>query len=359
MKNNRVIATAVSLLLFCTVVFFGLRWWSHRNSPGRAEVLALMPADADAILYADLTALRQSPFVAQLIAWAPKPQADADYAQFVRDTGFDYERDLDHIAIASYKKSQRTTLFAVATGRFDKKKIAAYAQQHGKAFTTDKHAGSKLIFAVPMSDSPAVVFFTFLRDDEIAITDDDAGPGQLGDRVRPDDRRANWKTRFERLEGSPLFAVLQQNAGAGEALAAQAPGGLRSPQLSALLNRLQWITFAGLPAGESLRVVVEGESSDDATTRQLADMLNGVIILAQAGLNDPKTRQQLAPELRQAYLDLLSSADISRIDRNQTKSVRIVVDLNPKFLNVAKSASPAAPVAPVRTNRPAKGVTKK
>src|SRR5256885_10925111 len=46
----------------------------------------------------------------------------------------------------------------------------------------------------------------------------------------------------------------------------------------------------------------EGECTAEATARQLVDLMNGVVILAQLGLNDAKTRQQLDPAAREAYL---------------------------------------------------------
>jgi hypothetical protein len=140
--------------------------------------------------------------------------------------------------------------------------------------------------------------------------------------------------------------VIRQDAGAGSALAAQAPGGLRSPQLSTLLDQLQWITLAAKPDNTLLRVVAEGECATDATVRQLADLLNGVVILAQAGLNDAKTRQQLDPATREAYLELLKSADVSKLDRAGTKSVRLVLEVTPKFLAAARTATPALTDAP-------------
>jgi hypothetical protein len=342
-KNKWIGVSLLFIALIVGIFFLGYMWFTNRSSPGRAELLALMPGDASTIFFADASILRQAPFVAQLMAWAPKPQADADYAQFVRDTGFDYERDLDRIAVANYKKSGRNTLLAVATGRFDEKKIAEYARQHGKVFVTPE---KNPVFAVPMTDASPALYFTFLRSNEIALTDDESGLDKLRRLARPDTSRAEWQPRFDRLAGSPIFIVVQQVAAAGDTLATQAPGGLRSPQLSALLNQLQWISIAGIPDGDTLRVVTECESSTETATRQLADMLNGVIILANAGLNDPKTRQQLAPNVRQAYLDLLNTAEISRIDRNQTKSVRIVLNVTPSFLQAAKSASPMTPKVP-------------
>src|SRR5262249_29461187 len=144
----------------------------------------------------------------------------------------------------------------------------------------------------------------------------------------------DWRQRFVRLAGSPVFAVIRQDAAAS--FADRAPGGLRSPQLSSLLTQLQWVTIAAKPDADQLRVVAEGESASESTQRQLADVLNGVLILAETGLNDPKLRQQLAPDIRQAFLELLKSADISRIDRGDTKSVRLVLSITPQFLDAAR-----------------------
>src|SRR5260370_37156058 len=77
------------------------------------------------------------------------------------------------------------------------------------------------------------------------------------------------------------------------------------------------------------------------------------------GLNGPKTRQQLDPQAREAYLEMLKGADVSRIDRGETKSVRLVFDITPRFLEAAKSAAhvvapqtPETKVRPTQTRRP-------
>jgi hypothetical protein len=83
-------------------------------------------------------------------------------------------------------------------------------------------------------------------------------------------------------------------------------------------------------------------------------MLNGILLLAQAGLNGPQVRNQLDPQSREAYLDLLKTGDVSRIDRRETKAVRLVFDISPKFLTAARAAVPVTPQttppAPVPTH---------
>jgi len=199
---------------------------------------------------------------------------------------------------------------------------------------------------MPVSGSARPITFTFLRNDRIALTNDASLESSLS-QPHADSDEQGWRERFRRLAGSPVFVVVRQDAGAGAALNAQAPGGLQSPQLSALIDQLQWITVAGKPEADHLRVVIEGEGAADAPTKQLSEVIRGLLMLAQAGLNDPKLRQQLQPDVREAYVELLKSADISQIDRGDTKSVRLMFDLTPKFLEAARLPTvPAPPEAP-------------
>jgi len=358
MTKKRWIVLAALLVVASAVAFFGYRKWAAPNGTARDETLALLPADVNSVFFADFAELRSAAFLAQLFAWAPKPQADADYAQFVKETGFDFERDLDRVAIAFLNRGQDSPLFAVLDGKFDRQKITAFALKTGLPSKT----GAREIYSLPVTETTKKISFVFLNNTRIALTNDSNLSVVLNAKTSPEDA-AEWRTRFVRLAGSPIFGVIRQDAALGTSLAAQAPGGLRSPQLSTLLDQLQWITIAGKPENDRLRVVAEGECTADATARQLADVLNGVVLLAEAGLNEPKTRQQLDPSIREAYLDLLKNADVSKIDRGDTKSVRLVIDITTAFLEAARKAPPvlqeSAPVKPHqgRTPAPKKGRT--
>ena len=251
-------------------------------------------------------------------------------------TGFDYERDLDRVALAFNRQAQSPWVFAVAEGRFDRRKIEAYAAR----FSSLKTADGKTLFAVPISGSERKAYFTFLRDDRIAWTNDSSYFFQRP----PSGSPQGWREHLSRVAGTPIFAVLQQDSVPASALA-MAPGGFRSPQLATLLEQLQWISISGKPDGNLMRVVAEGESLTETTTHQLKDLLSGLVVMAEVGLNDAKTRKQLNPELRQGYLDLLQSADIQLIDRGTSKSVRVVFEVNPKLLS-APSPTPQAAADP-------------
>ena len=350
------LALAAGLLFGTAAALYTYQRYSPRSFSGRGDLLDMMPADSSAILFADLTQLRSAPFLMQLYTWAPQPQPDEDYTKFLNETGFDYQRDLDRLAMAFQKTDQDSTFFAVAEGRFDRQKISALARKSGTA----QRRGGREIFEVPENGGTRKITFVFLGDDRIALTDR-PNLGQILNAKKRSDEIAEWRTRFERLAGSPIFAVIRQEAVAGEALSSQAPGGLGSPQLSAMLDQLAWITIAGKPENDGLRVVAEGESTSEETTRRLADLLQGILSLAQAGLNDAKTRQQLNPALREAYLALLKGAEVSRLDRGDTKSVRLAFEITRAFLESARRSAagsgnpvPAKP-APADTAHAKKG----
>src|SRR3984893_4198715 len=282
----------------------------------RDAVLSAMPPEANAVAFADLAELRRAPFSADLRNWIPKNQADTEYADFLRETGFDYERDLDLAAIAVIKGETENKLFAVAQGRFERKKIEAYAARSGKR----ENRGGREIFSAPLSDGARKISFAFLSKDKIALTDAGDLTPFLGPVSNSADAR-DWRERFTRLAGSPVFAGRRQDAQAGSALASRGPGCVQSPQLSTLLNQLQWITLAGKPLGGGIRIVAEGECANEQTSRQLSDLLSGMLLMAQAGLNGPQNRRGLDPRIRDAYLEMIKGADILRADRGGTKSV--------------------------------------
>jgi hypothetical protein len=158
---------------------------------------------------------------------------------------------------------------------------------------------------------------------------------------------SQWRERFDRLAGSPVFAVFRQDASVGSQIAAHTPNGGQAQQLASLLDQLQWITLAGIPEANRLRLVAEGECPNDATAHDLADVLNGIRIFAQAGLNDPKVRHQLDDQTREAYIDLIHSADIARLDRGETKSVRLVLEITQEVLKASRlSPAPAQTTVP-------------
>jgi hypothetical protein len=325
----------VVLAISLAATFFHFHYWPNDPLVVRNEMLARMPANCTAVVFLDLAALRSSPFLAQLFAWAPHPAPDADYTQFVQATGFDYERDLERVAIGFSRAADRASILAIADGRFDRQKIAAYLQRSGKPAVQN----GATVFSIAPAGTAGASFLTFLREDRIAWTNDPSAEALFWQR---DPFAAEWRERFGRLAGTPMFAVIRQDSGAAAALAQQAPGGFRSPQLAALLAQLQWISIGAKPDGNLLRVVADGECDSETTMRQLSEFLNGILLLAQGGLNGADMRKKLDPQLREGYLELLQSAEVQKVDRGTSRSVRVVFDVTPKLLQALREAEKPA-----------------
>jgi hypothetical protein len=342
MRSRKILLSAALLLLAGVAALLAYRHWHARDSfTGRTEMLALMPEDATAVVFVDLAQFRTSSFLVQLFSWAPRPAVEEDYAQFVKATGFNYEKDLDRFALAFSQQSKEPLRLAIAEGRFDRKKIEEYAERSGLRIS---HNGV-VVFSINWKNAARPSFFTFLHDDRIAWTDDPSYAA-LFQKQRSASSSADWAERFSRLGGTPIFAVLRQDGSAVASLAEQAPGGFRSPQLASLLGQLQWVTIGGKPEGELLRVVIDGECSSQTTIHQLKDFFGGIIVLAQAGLNSADTRKKLDPQVRDAYLELLKSAEVESLDRGASKSVRVIFDVTPKILQTARTGNLTGDPAP-------------
>jgi hypothetical protein len=341
---------ALGFLILGTALVFAWNYFHPRggdSQSSREELLSRLPADSVSVVYVDLQELRTSAFLSQILTWATQPQADEEYKKFVAATGFDYERDLDRVGFSFSGSAQSPKTMAVANGRFDRKKIEAYSAQFG----TLKTANGKTIYAVSLNNPPRRAYFTFLRDDQVAICNDASCFFQ------PSGKSVNsneWREHFGRMAGTPLFAMMRQDSQLLTALSQRTPGAYRSPQLATLLGQLQWVSVGAKPEGDQLRVVADGETSNETLVRQLNDMFSGLLILAQAGLDDPKSRKQLDPNLREAYANLLKSAEVQKLDRGTSKSVRLIFAVTPQLLESARSTAEADPPEKAPTAEPAR-----
>src|SRR5712664_4254621 len=189
-RRRRMLWIAVILLAGCLALLDAYWRWHDSGAGTHDGVLSAMPPDASAVLFADLTELRRAPFAAEFYNWIPKNQMDAEYAQFLHETGFDYERDLDRAAIAVIKNEKESKLFAVAEGRFDRAKIEAYVSQSG----TRENRGAREIFSVPLSGSARRISFVFLSKERVALADAE----NLADLLAPSPNSADLREWRER-----------------------------------------------------------------------------------------------------------------------------------------------------------------
>jgi hypothetical protein len=310
------------------------------------DILSQLPGDAPVVAYIDasnLRALQNSPLAAALGLATPGPQADRDYANFIRDTGFDYTRDLDHAAIAAWPASFGTPdnvlgedrVLAIADGHFDEQKIKAYALRTGKEIPR----GSQPVYEVP-GNPP--VSLTFLSPTRIALAGGRNATDLLA-RVSPDASSASsrgpaMQSRIQRVAGAPMFAVARTD---------RLPPSLyanlhNSPQLEQIARSVQAITLAGQPDRNNLRITIDAECDALKNAVQLAFLLETGKMAGSMALSDPHTRSQMTQEQYVFLQALLARATIN----HQNKLVRITLQITPDMLTAAPPSKPTASHVP-------------
>jgi len=166
------------LLLLVAATLATLVWLRGRAAP---EAVRLLP-EADAVLFVDLGLIR----IGTQVPSIPEVQREADYAAFVRETGFEFERDLDEVALAvhsvapeppqpgtppsappplPYRSSE------IFVGRFHSERLIAYLKK--LAQSSERYKASD-IYNIPFEGRTVRV--ALLGVDMVAVSnEDDAG----------------------------------------------------------------------------------------------------------------------------------------------------------------------------------------
>jgi hypothetical protein len=320
----------IILLLMLTSIGAASWWYARARTTAAAEfpsdVLALVPGDASMIVYADMAVLRGEPLVQRLVAMAPQVKPGSEYAEFVGATGFEYQRDLDRVLLATRSvptpqsldsQAPASQTLVIADGRFDQKKIEAYALRSGKVEQRNGHT----VYTTPAATPGKVTAFTFLAAGRLALADGGDISGVLGERSQgPVD--AALQEQVSRVAGAPLFLVAKPQA--------IFPGG-RTANFSTPLDGLRWVNLAARPEGDRVLLSAEGACDSPEQAKQMAATLELLRGLARGMLADPQGRGGLPAETAQAISQIFQAAQIS-IEESR---VRLLVSIDPAMLGTA------------------------
>jgi hypothetical protein len=341
-STRRALIVVLVFVILMLAAVGGFYYWQHRplppmisSVPGveitgpEPDILSELPSNAPVIAYVDVASLRKlqnSPLAAVLGLTSPGPQADREYADFVRQTGFDYERDLDRAGIAMWPAGFGTPanvlgddrVIAIADGRFDQQKIKAYALRSGKATSVGKNE----VLEVP-GNPP--VSLEFLSPTRIALAGGKNANTLLAG-IQPGGsgaRDAALQSRIERVAGAPIFAVARTSN-----LPASFYGNFRNaPQLDQLIRSIQAITLAGQPDGDNLKVALDAESDSMKNAMQISFLLETGRMAGSMALSSPDARRQLTREQIAFLNSLLSDAKITHRDKLIRLSFTITQDM--------------------------------
>jgi hypothetical protein len=292
-------------------------------SPNPA-LLDALPGAESTLVYLDLAAMRGSSFYQHRPDKGPITVPNQDYADFVRSTGFDFEKDLDRAAIAIWPApAGKSRSVAIAEGRFDQAKIRDYARRQGRI----DHQRGREVFLFPTGAQGNWTSAFFLGEHRLALAS-----GQSIDPLfaghSSDSAADPVRERASRLDGAAAFAISHVPPTPDDP-ANGAPQGSPNSQLMALARSVRWITLALRPEGDNLRVSLEGECDNGEDARELQSALEVLRAFGRMGLDSPKTRQSMSPAALASLQSVLKSAEVTQ----SAERVRVLVELTPEIFN--------------------------
>ncbi len=319
-----VLATALAAL---GLWYFGHVY--HASAAGALpDLVEKAPGDATMIAYVDFDAIRHSRWTAQLESLAQPAQVDPDYTAFINATGFDYQKDLDRVAL--YTPAQGKTTFVFAEGRFDQKKIEQYALRAGQLHRQDGHD----VYVVPSATPGKDVSFSFVSSSRIALSDG----GNLETLLSSSSQAAfdaPMRERLSRVSGAPAFAVFKTAKFLDGVAANSTPG---RPGLLGQLQSMQWIALALQPGDSDILLSAEGECARPEQAQQVASTLELLRAIFRGALNNPKSPSAATTASAAAVGKLLDEARIT----SEAERVRLIVSMTPDMLQLPRPNTPAA-----------------
>jgi hypothetical protein len=277
------------------------------------DTLSQLPPQAPMIGYADVKTLRNlpdSPLKVLLGLASSDPNADREYKAFVRDTGFDYTRDLDKVSMSYWPTSVAATpsgieqnrALAIADGRFDHQKINAYALRSGKVVTR----GAQSVYEIP-GNPP--VSFEFLSPTRMALASGRNAESLLPNSNSPASsaREPAMQALIDRVSGAPVFAVVRTEALPNTFYSSLS----NSPQLAQFARSVKDLSLAGAPQGKELQVALDAECDSIKNAFEIATLLETSRMFGSMALEDPKMRTQMTKEQAEALAALIREAKIT------------------------------------------------
>ncbi len=138
---------ALVVLLPAAIVVAGaaaaLVWWYIEAGSQKAlRSFRYLPPGSTVAINLDLAGLRNNPMVRRLLEGQEPPQLEREYSEFVRATGFDFERDLDSVSLGISGPEGARVVHALLQGRFNRQKVEHYSRQHRQS--TIAHLGHSI-----------------------------------------------------------------------------------------------------------------------------------------------------------------------------------------------------------------------
>ncbi len=287
------------------------------------EPARLLPG-ADAFLYVNLNWARRLGSLGDL----PPVTHEPDYEAFVRETGIEFERDLEEAAFAIHyptgtglvpgKNPPDSARFSeVLVGHLNAQHLGAYLRK--QAVSVDQESGVE-IFNIPVEDR--TVRFAILDPKTVAASNHD-DPQVIRGMIRRSRKRASPFAGPSLLRANYKKVPLASLAWAIMRLDPQQKSGIELPlDASALFNRPA-VLIASVRMLRALHLRAEAISSNEADARELAVRMDTFLTLFRAA--DISTNTGPADADIKAFQESLQL-------RQERESTVLTAALPPSFL---------------------------
>ncbi|MGA3128651.1 MAG: hypothetical protein ABSD13_18295 [Candidatus Korobacteraceae bacterium] len=166
--RRRILIVSLCVLIFIAAVA-AVVLLRKRAAP---EAARLLP-EADAVIYVDFGTVRNLTAFDQ----QPLPKLAPGYDEFVKNTGFAFERDLDEAAMAVHRGAVTgtargaTRYTEILVGHYDQMKLSQYLRQHSRSVESYRDVD---VFSIPIENRTLRV--ALLAIDTVAVSNvDDPG----------------------------------------------------------------------------------------------------------------------------------------------------------------------------------------
>lgn len=339
--RRRKLSILIALLLLVAAVAVVL-YLRQRAAP---EAVRLLPANADAVVYVDLQTIRRA---VRLFGQAPAVPHDPEYDDFIRQTGFEFERDLDQAAFAVHAPPltpggpppapEEVRSSEIFVGRFDSGRLAAYLSR--LALSSERYRNLE-IYSIPNQGRTVRVAILGLTTVAVSNTQEPEPMHEMIDHyvesALPVPGPPLVREHYRDVPfGSVVWAIAQapaENGGSGLTV----PAVLRTLAPGAIL-------VASLRYTGSIQFRVEALARDEQQARRITEnagtmlaIFRGVETSAQLGGPDPDVK---------AFFDSI------QVEQEGTRAI-LRATFTQSFLQKALSEAPVT-VAPEPTPPPAK-----
>jgi hypothetical protein len=352
--RRRKLRIALAVLLVCAAIA-AVVYLRSRAAP---EAARLLP-ESDAVLFVNLRLMR----LAHVFGEVPSVSYDPDYEQFVKDTGFQFERDLDQAAFAVHVPTTATGGNAgflegaryseIFIGRFDAQRATLFFRKHCR--NTENYRDA-MIYAIPQDDRTVRVAILGLDTVAVSNTPDTAPLHQMIDKYRA----AAWPASGpalvrEHYRQVPLASVawtlarIPAQPARGPSLAV--PGGLEMP--------LRWLAGSTIVGSArylgALHLRIEALTRSETNAKQLLETARTFLALLASAQSS--TIQGGADADVKAFFESL------KVEGHGSR-VALTATIPPGFIRKALTppSPPTAvptPLTPPPSQKPGKKVEKK